>query len=191
MALVEIDETELAAHRQVTATMNKLLNNPKTRRQILEAQKALNPELVIPELEATEAVRSDVSKLSEQLAAMQKSMDDDKAEREKQARLSDLQSKWDKGRSALRAQGYTDEGIATIEKFMEERGVADHELAAAAHEKMFPPAEPVRSAGGNRFDLFEPENRSSDQMKALFENPDNPMALDALVNDTLRQVRGR
>lgn len=191
MALVEIDETELAAHRQVTATMNKLLNNPKTRRQILEAQKALNPELVIPELEAAAAVQGDVSKLSEQLAALQKSMEDDKAEREQQARLSELQSKWDQGRAKLRAQGYTDEGLATVEKFMEEHGVADHVLAAAAHEKLYPPVEPVKSIGGNRFDLFEPENRTGEHMKALFENPDNPMALDSIINDTLRQVRGR
>ena len=191
MALVEIDETELAAHRQVTATMNKLLNHPKTRRQILEAQKALNPELVIPELEATAAVQGDVAKLAERLDAMAKAQDDDRAERTKADRLAKLQGEWDKGRSKLRSQGYTDEGLAAVEKFMEDRGIADHEVAAAAHERMFPPNEPIKSVGGNRFDIFEPENRSSEHMKALFENPDNPMALDALVNDTLRQARGR
>ena len=83
MALVEVDETELAAHRQVTATMNKLLNNPKTRRQILQAQKDLNPELVIPELEATVAVQGEVSKLAERLDAMAKAQDDERAERVK------------------------------------------------------------------------------------------------------------
>ena len=191
MALVEVDETELAAHRQVTATMNKLLNNPKTRRQILQAQKDLNPELVIPELEATVAVQGEVSKLAERLDAMAKAQDDERAERVKADRLAKLQGDWDKGRSKLRAQGYTDEGLTAVEKFMEDRGIADHEVAAAAHEKMFPPSEPIKSVGGNRFDIFEPENRSSDHMKALFENPDNPMALDALVNDTLRQARGR
>ena len=191
MALVEVDETELAAHRQVTANMNKLLQNPKTRRQLLELQQQLNPDTVIPELAATEAVKGDVSKLAEQLAALQKSIDDDKAEREKQVKLDQIQSQWDKGRSLLRNQGYTDEGISVVEKFMEDRGIADHEVAAAAHERLYPPQEPVKNIGSNRFDLFEPEARSDEHLKALFNNPDDPMALQALVNDALGGSRGR
>ena len=64
-------------------------------------------------------------------------------------------------------------------------------MAAAAFERMHPPAEPVRSTGSNRFDLFSADDRTSEHMQKLFANPDDPMALDSLVNDTLRQVRGR
>ena len=68
---------------------------------------------------------------------------------------------------------------------------ADHEIAAAAFEKLHPPQEPVRSAGGNRIDIFDAANQTDVHMKALLENPDNNQALDALINDTLKQVRGR
>jgi hypothetical protein len=74
---------------------------------------------------------------------------------------------------------------------MEEKGVADHEVAAAAYERLHPPVEPVRAVGGNRFDMFEPSERASDSMKALLENPDSEHALGSVINETLRSVRGR
>lgn len=191
MALIEVDEGEYAAARRVTEDVAKLLGNPKTRRKLLEAQKELNPHLSIPELDAHEPIRNEVSELSKTLAELRAELAADKAERERQAQLSTLQKTWDSGRGKLRANGYTDDGLAEIEKFMEEKGIADHEVAAAAFERMHPADEPVKSIGGNRFDLFSADDRSDESMKALFSNPDDPIALDKLVNDTLRQVRGR
>lgn len=191
MALVEIDDATLAAQQQVVSTMQKLLNNPKTRRQILQAQKELDPNLVIPELDVAEPFRGEISEVRSTLAELQKSLAEERAEREAREARAQLQERWNSGRSKLRANGYTDEGMSEVEKFMEEKGIADHEIAAAAFERLHPPSEPVRSVGSNRFDIFEPENRSSEHMKALFANPDDSMALDALINDTLRQVRGR
>jgi hypothetical protein len=52
------------------------------------------------------------------------------------------------GRAALQKGGYTDEGIAAVEKLMEEYGIPDHEAAASLHEKLQPPAEPVHLAAG-------------------------------------------
>jgi hypothetical protein len=52
MALVEIDEAELRSHRAVTEAMQKMLANPKTRGQLLRLQKTVNPDLVIPEVDA-------------------------------------------------------------------------------------------------------------------------------------------
>jgi hypothetical protein len=191
MALVEIDDSELAAHRRVTDAMQKLLANPKTRRKVLEAQKELNPDVPIPELDSAEPVREELAGLNKRLELMQKAMEDEKAEREKRDRLAAMQSVWDSGRSKLRASGYTDEGLTQVEKFMEDRGIADHEIAAAAFERLHPPAEPVKSISNNRFDLFNPEDRSSEHMKALLANPEDPVALDRIINDTLRQSRGR
>lgn len=191
MALVEIDESELNSHRQVTQAMQNLLNNPKTRRKILEAQKELNPNMVIPELDAAEPLRAEYKSLSDQIASMAKIIEDDKAAREQEKTLSKLQKQWDSGRGKLRAAGYTDEGLAEVEKFMEEKGVADHEVAAAAYERLHPPVEPVRPVGGNRFDMLDARESSSDSMKALLENPDNEHALGSVINETLRSVRGR
>ena len=191
MALVEIDDGELANYKQVTGVMQQMLNNPKTRRKILEAQKELNPNTVIPELDAAAPVMDELKSFREALAADKAEREAEKAEREKEKRMNALQGQWDKGRSMLRANGYTDEGLSEVEKFMEEKGLVDHEIAAAAFEKLHPPTEPVRAVGGNRFDIFDAGSRTNEHTKALFENPDNDMALNALVTDTLRSVRGR
>jgi len=191
MALVEIDQAQLEAHQKVTNELNRLLANPKTRRMVLEAKKVLDPDALIPELDATEAVRGEVSDLTKRFEAMAAKLEEAENKREQREKMAQLQGTWEKGRSKLRASGYTDEGLAEVEKFMEEKGVADHEVAAAAFERMHPPAEPVRSTGSNRFDLFSADDRTSEHMQKLFSNPDDPMALDSLVNDTLRQVRGR
>ena len=191
MSLVEIEDTELASYKQVTNVMQQMLNNPKTRRQILEAQKTLNPNMVIPELDAAEPLREEFAKLNSRLDEFATSQAADKAEREKEKRMSELQSRWDRGRAGLRSSGYTDEGLTEVEKFMEEKGIADHEIGAAAFEKLHPAHEPIKATGGNRFDIFEPADRTSEHMKALCENPDNEMALNAAINDTLRVARGR
>lgn len=191
MPLVEVDESELLAHRRLTEQFNQLLANPKTRTAVLKAQKELHPELVIPELDAAEPVRGEISELREEVRAFMKAQQEAAEERAKQEAMRSLEGKWKKGQKALRANGYTDEGIAAIEKLMEEKGLADHEIAAAYWDKMNPPQQPVRGAGGNQFDLFRQETRSEENMKALFEDPNNPMALDALVNSALEDVRGR
>lgn len=191
MPLVEVDSGELDAHRRVTDTMRQLLSNPKTRREVLKLQKELNPNLVIPELDAAAPVQDALTAMDVKFSELAKRLDTDAEERAKEKRLAQLQSEWDKGRSLLRSQGYTDEGLAAVEKFMEEKGIRDHDVAAAAYERLNPPSEPIRSVGGNRFDLFEPEARSDDKMKALFENPEDPMALDAMINDALKTARGR
>ena len=191
MALVEIDEAQLGAYQKVTDELNRLLNNPKTRRMVLQAKKTLDPDALIPELDAAEPIRAEQDALSQKLDALQKRLDEAEEKRAERERLSELTATWEKGRGKLRANGYTDEGLSEVEKFMEEKGIADHEVAAAAFERLHPPVEPVRSTGGNRFDLFSVEDRSSDQMKSLLANPDDPMALDSIINDTLRQVRGR
>jgi hypothetical protein len=191
MALVEIEESQLGAYQKVTEELNRLLNNPKTRRMVLQAKKTLDPDAMIPELDAAEPLRQEQSALAEKIDQMQKRLEEAEEKRAERERLTELSKTWESGRNKLRASGYTDEGLANVEKFMEEKGVADHEVAAAAFERLHPPVEPVRSVGGNRFDLFSADDRSSDHMKALLGNPDDPMALDAIINDTLRQVRGR
>ena len=191
MALIEVDEVEYQAQRRVTDAMQKLMANPKTRQMVLQAQKTLNPDLPIPEIDATEPLRGEISTLGDKFDALQKQLAEERAERAQAEKMAKLRAEWDRGAAKLRANGYTDEGLQLVEKFMEDKGISDHEIAAAAFERLNPPAEPVKSVGGNRFDLFEPGNRTDESMAKLFANPEDPMALNSIINDTLRQVRGR
>jgi len=191
MPLVEIDEAQLGAYKQVTEEVNRLLSNKDARRMLLQAKKLVDPNVMIPELDAAEPLRAEQSALAEKLDKIEQRMAEAETKRAEAERLRELNTQWERGRSRLRSNGYTDEGLSEVEKFMEEKGIADHEVAAAAFERLHPPAEPARSVSNNRFDLFSADDRSSDHMKALLANPEDPMALDSIINDTLRQVRGR
>ena len=191
MARVEVDEAEYEARGRVAQTIQQMMANPAARRKILEAQKIVAPDQVIPEIDAAEPLREEIKGVRDSFNDLRAEMAKDREARAEAERTASLRMQWQSGRSKLLQNGYTDEGIAAVEKFMEDKGVADHEVAAAAYERLYPAQEPVRAVGGNRFDLFDPGDRSSDQMKALLANPEDNMALNSIVTDTLRQVRGR
>ena len=191
MPLVEVDDRELAEYQKITGFLKQGLSNPKTRRKILEVQRTLNPDAAIPELDAAAPMQDELAEVRKTLAEMNKTLADDKAEREQQKQLASLQRQWDKGRALLRKQGYVDEGIEAVEKFMEEKGIADHEVGMAAFERLRPAPEPV-PVSGNRFDVFGQKAGDGDaNLKALFANPDDRGALNGLITESLKTVRGR
>ena len=193
MALVEIDETELGQLRGVRDTVAGMLKNPKSRTQLLQAQKLANPNAVIPEIDAPAPFIEALSKTNETLAAVQKQLAEDKEARENEKRLGALDAKWNEGRAKLRARGYTAEAIEKIEKeIMEPKGVADHEIAADHFDKLHPQAEPI--AGGNRMifsDVFSADaKKDGNPLKHLFEGNDEAF-LQSVIPETLREVRGQ
>ncbi len=190
MALVDIDEGELARLRAVNSTVAKMLQNPKTRTKVLELQKLNDPSVSIPELDAVQPALEASAALQAELTAFRQERAEEKAAREAEKVSANARSEWEKGRSTLRREGWNDEGVQKIEEFMEKRGIADHEVAAIAFEKLHPPTQPV-AGSSNRFDLFAQPNSGADELKALFEGK---MSEDAFANvmtqKTLADVRG-
>lgn len=184
----EIDESELANFKQLTNFVQSAMSNPETRRQMQKIQKTLNPNAVVPELDAAEPVMKEVNDLRSNFEKLAEEIRAEREERTKNAKLADLRSEFDKGRAALRKQGYTDEAIEKIEKLMEDKGVADHEIAAAAFDRMNPAPAPIASSNRG-FDLFSPAARADDFLKPLFEGNDAAF-LDKAINETLRGTRG-
>jgi hypothetical protein len=188
---VEIDENELAGLKSLQSTVQKWLGNPGARRKILEAQKVLDPNIVIPELDAAKPLEEALAKMDEKLSTLDKRLSKDAEDRETAKKLGELNSRWEKGRSELRTQGYTDEGITKIEKLMEERGIADHDAGSALFDRMNPPEVPIAPQNSG-FDVLmgnfngggEAEAASK---KALFENPD--AWLNGEISRTLGEVR--
>ena len=154
MAVQEIDEVELMRLRKQDATVHALMANPKSKRKIFEAYKEHDPNARIPELEMEAAARQPVEALEKTVSDVQKQIADDKAEREKSAKLASLSGNIEQGKVKLRREGWTDEGIAAVEKVMDERGILDVEIAAAFYEKQNPPQirrlEFRRSGSGRR-----------------------------------------
>lgn len=187
MALVEIDENELMNFRQVAGAMQKMLSNPKTRSKILEAQKIINPNVSIPEIDSAEPIRAALAEIQKESDETRKMLADDKAERETEKNLHALRNRWEAGQSVARKAGYTDEGLKALEDFMEANGIADHKLAMPAFERENPlPAPAENSKSG--FDAFRASAPKDDDMKLLLEGNDQQF-LSKRISQTLSDVR--
>ena len=125
MPNIELDETQYAElarlpeYKSVFETISGIMRNPKARKKLLEARKEADPSASIPEIDAAAPLIAEVSAMREDLAKTREELAKDKTERETAKALSNLESQFEKGRSALRAEGYTEEGISAIESLME------------------------------------------------------------------------
>ena len=161
-------QAELNASRPAKQVLDKIGSKPETRQKFWKLLKEVSPETPIPELDAAKPVLDEVDALRKELEEMKKTKAEEAAESAKKAREQEAASKITSGRSALRKAGWTDEGIAKVEKKMEERGLADYEAAAALVEKEEPADEPIVPAHTDRsFDLFTPPTEDGDIKAAL------------------------
>src|SRR5215469_10433531 len=143
MALVEVEDSELQTLRTARALVEKFHGDPRTREQYLKLIKILNPQAIVPEIDAKNEVLDEIKKRDEVIADLKKAIDADKAERDETARKAKVEGSIADGRKWCRDQGYTQDGITGIEKIMEERGIADYEAAAALFERINPRDEPI------------------------------------------------
>ena len=187
----EIDETEYVAQRNLATLVQTMLNNPQARELLHKATKIVNPAAVIPEVDAKEAVLGELAKTNERLAALTQEREEEKAQREADKRTAEFAAGWNRQKSTLIKNGYTDEGIAGVEKLAEERGIADLEAAAALFDRLHPPPDPVQPRGSGNWDLFEgAQDSDEEERKRLLANPDDAGALGGLINKALADARG-
>ena len=191
MPAVEIDEVELLRLRKQDQTVHSLMANPKAKKKILEAYKEQNPNASIPELEAEEAARKPLLELQENFTKLQKELADEKAEREKQAKLGSIGEQIERGKMRLREERWTDEGIAEVEKIMQEKGITDVEIAAAYYEKKHPPAVPVTPRGQGAWGFVEGVADDEKDLKSMLDaRGQNEMLADQMARKVLNEVRG-
>lgn len=187
----EIDETEYLAQRNLATLVQTMLNNPESRALLQKATKIVNPGAVIPEIDAKEAVLGELAKTNERLAKLTEEREAEKAQRDADKRTEAFAAGWNKQKSALAKAGYTDEGIAAVEKLAEERGLPDLEAAAALFDRLNPPPDPAQPRGSGNWDLFEgAQDADEDERKRLLANPDDAGALGGLINKALADARG-
>lgn len=156
MTTVELDEVELQRLQKQDRTVHALMANPKAKRKIFEAYKEHDPNARIPELEMEAAAKAPVDALEKTVLELRKELADDKAEREKEARLNALNGTVDAGMAKLRRAGWTDDGLTEVRKLMDERGILDPEIAAAYYEKQHPPQNPATPSGIGGWDFTAP-----------------------------------
>lgn len=183
----EITEAQLREYQNIDAFVRRGLSDPKTRRKILEVQKHHHPDTAIPELDESEPLREEIATLRSEWQRDKDERAAKDAEREEQDRMAQLSGKWTAGQTLARKKGYADEGLAKLEKFMEEQGILNHEAAIPYYEQLNPPPVPVTSSG-SRWDFFGPQPTDSPDLKLLYEGHDEQW-LNTVIPDTLNRVR--
>ena len=188
MPEVLISEEELGNYRNVHAFLTKALSDPKTRRKVLEVQKELNPNAAIPELDAAEPINQELSQMRKQMTEFMEATAKREEDREKQETTRSLNSKWEKGRDGLRAQGYSEDGIKAVEDLMEKEGILNHDAGLAYFERLNPPNEALNSSGG-KFNIFNQSTGQDDLMKTLIESGGDPHVFDQQLNKIMSDIR--
>lgn len=171
MAKIEIEEAELANLRQVNQFASSALSNPKTRESMLKIQKALNPDAVIPELDAADQVMKAVKGVEDKVDGMMKSLNEERTKLQEDQRTSQAQQRMAAGQKLLVEHGYNAEGVAKIEKLMLDEGIVSYAAGIAYFEKLNPPSAPADNSRVSRFGSLSDNNDiQADDYKELWES---------------------
>lgn len=187
----EIDETRLGSLTAIAQIADSVLKNPKTRKKYLEAIKEARPDIPIPEIDAAQPVATEIASIREEFTKELKALREDRDNEKKDRLLGSVRDQYNKGKQELLDLGYTPEGVADIEKFMEANNLTDFSLARKAYEFDNPRPAPARPSRGNYFDLMEQKTAGSDDyIKKLFETGgQDESVLDAQISTVLAEAR--
>src|SRR5208283_4725864 len=191
MAVIEVDEAEFASLKRVRDTVAKIANAPDAKKLLQKAHKLVDPNASTPDLDADEAKSKETTEWQKKFEELESKIAAKDAEREKNESLAALNSKFEAGRTALREQRYTPEGIEAVEKFMNDRGIPDHLVAAAYLEKQNPPQEVMNPRAFGSFNFIEPPKDDDAFLKALLDSKgdDDSAVLKAAV-EAVGDLRG-
>lgn len=192
MALVQVEETELLQSRQIAEALTKIAAKPEARRKMLEARKLAEPNVAIPELDAAAPVNEALAEIRKELAEERAALKKQREEEAEQRKIAEFRDRWNGQKSQLRSSGWTDDGIAEVEKHAQERGIADLEIAAAHYEKLHPPAEPVTPNGSGSWGFFGEQQAEDDTfVKSMVESRGlDEGALNKEIGLAIREARG-
>ena len=107
MPMIEVDEVQLQADRKLRTTVENWFKNPKARRKILEAQKLINPEEKIPELDEPDPIEAIRKESADQIAALTAQIAKDKEDRTRDQRIQELQNLKTAGIAQLKKERWT------------------------------------------------------------------------------------
>lgn len=189
--LIEIDEDELTRLRSLHGVASRIYSDPKARLLLEQAQKMVDPNAVTPALAQKAQIEEPIEAVRKQLTEMTARLDEEKAAREREQKLAGLKDLQQKGIAKLRQQRFTDEGIAAIEKIMEEKGILDPLDAAAIFEKHNPPQQVATPGGSGGWNFMDSIADGEADLKRLIETKgESEPLLNKMVNETLNEMRG-
>ncbi len=192
---VEVDEAEYNQMVALRGVASKIVANPAARRQLEQAHKLVDPNAATPLLDQEAAQLAPVKEmektLNERIAKFEKEREDEKRE----ATLAGIAQRQSAGLAQLRKQGYTDEGVAAVQKLMEDKGLLDVDDAVAIFERANPPQMPSTPQGGmtgTSWGFITNNDESDKDIQALIAGRgDNEAVTDRMVQRSLQESRSR
>ncbi len=173
----EITEQQLAGFQKAMTLLDKLTGDPKTGLSTQRKLKEIDPSLNFPGIDVGDVVVQPIKdELTKTQETLQKLQDERAAEKEAAANAA-LEGKLrDSIGKAQSKYKLTDEGVHGLVKFMQERQVADAELAAPAYLETLPKAPaPIKPSpfAPQHANLFGTgDDRGSDEnIKSLHDDP--------------------
>lgn len=156
----------------------------KNRAKLMHLLKEEFPDLAIPEIDAAAPVMGEVEKVRKEFEEYKAAQEAKAEEAAKAAKERDAGRAIEDGRRWLRQQGFDDEGIKKVEELMQQRGVADYEIAASHVRATMPQPEPLPSSSGYAgrdlgAEWFSKPDDSEPDRKLLMANPRKFSAVEA------------
>lgn len=183
------DAARIAALERTARSVAQIMKDPARKLKLLELQKEAEPEAIIPELDAHRAATDAATALSKKFDELRNELQSEREKRDNDNKLAEFEAKMKAGREYLASLGFNDEGIQKIEKFMEERGIANHEDAVARYEQLFPPPAPVRSSSGLAGFLAHARGEDSDELtkQLIASKGEDGFVLDRMIDQIRRE----
>ena len=192
--VVEVDEAEYNQMVALRGVAARIVGNPAARRQLEQAHKLVDPNASTPMLDQdrlqNEPLNAIKTELSAEIAALKKERDDEKRENA----LSAIAGRQTADFAKLRKEGYTDEGIAAIQKLMEDEGITKVNNAVAIFERNNPPQMPSTPQGGMTGTSwgFADVNADTDKMiQEMIANKGEGNTVDRMAAAALNDFRSR
>ena len=192
MAQVQIDEAELLQYQKIAGAAQAIMADPEARK-LHRAQKKVNPNARIPEVEIEERVESEVSGVRDEIAKLTKQISDERAERAAKEQESQITGQWEQQKRDLRSRGFTDDGIAKIEQHAIDQHIPNLRAAANDYLALNPPQSPEKPSGFGSWDFFsgQPEQEDTFVQKMIESKGDNEAVLNAEIGATLNEFRSQ
>lgn len=192
MALREVDEAEYAALQGVHGVVAKMMANKASRELVLKARKVIDPNASIPEIDAAEPVKGELTEIRGLVQSLNDRLDKDATQRAEADQIARFQNKWADQEADLRRGGWRPAGIKAVREFAEEHGITDLSIAADAWQVRNPDPAPSTTSNG-AWDMFSGSSDKADTyvddlMKA---GGDDPRRVDREIADILRDVRSQ
>ena len=193
--VVEVDEAEYNQMVALRGVASKIVANPAARRQLEQAHKLVDPNASTPMLDQERLQNEPLTALKTEMQAKIDKLEKEREDEKRENALTAIAGRQTSDFAKLRKEGYTDEGIAAIQKLMEDEGITKVNNAVAIFERNNPPQMPATPQGGMTGTSwgFADVNDNTDKLikELIATKGDNDSVADRMAAQALQDFRGR